>query len=888
MDKLWHKIDIAVVLDNLQSDETGLNTQEANRRLRVYGKNKLQEAKAENSVIIFLRQFQSPLIYILFGAALILLALGESVDGIIIAAVLLFNAIIGSIQEGRAQNTLVALKKLTNTSATVLRDGTEINISANEIVPGDILIIQAGDKIPADARLIEAKNLQVDESSLSGESMPANKAHATDDANDNSLFPKNIIFNGTLAVSGNGKAVIFATGTETQVGKIAKDIATIDTEIPLKASIRKLSQMIIYVVLFISLIIIAIGINLDLPIIEMFAVAVSLAVSIIPEGLPIVLTLVLTTGVWRMSKRNALVKKLQAVEALGQIKVIAVDKTGTLSRNEMMIQKVYINGKIFDVSGNGYEPIGQVKLNDNIIEPLNYPELLLAGKIAALGANARLVFSEQENKWTIGGNPTEAAILVLAQKIGFHKRQLEEETPVLDEIPFDFITSQHVLLHKSKNENLLTTIGVPEYIIENSAYYNFEDKHTHLSEKVKQKFREDLSRLTNQGFRVVAFAHKNISDNSIDATQVINLTFGGFFVMADALRPEAKESIKMAHTAGIEVIMITGDHRNTAIAVARELGIIDDDDLSMTGEDLDLLSETELINILGSIKVFARVNPDHKLRIINAYKKKGVTIAMTGDGVNDAPSLVAADLGVAMGKIGTEVAKEASDIILLDDNFQTIISAVEEGRSIYKTIQKVILYLFSTSLGETLTITGALFLRLPLPILAAQIIWLNFVTDGFLDVALAMEPKEKCLMSSHFRKPSRYLIDPLMLKRIITMSIPMAIGTLVLFSWYFNQDIAKAWTISLTTLATFQWFNAWNCIHETKSIFEHSIFSNLYLIGATIVVVLLQLLAIYTPFMQNILRTVPLNLTDWLYILPVSATIILLEELRKLLTNKHT
>ncbi|MDP3935085.1 MAG: HAD-IC family P-type ATPase [Candidatus Giovannonibacteria bacterium] len=882
----WHAKTIPEILDAFHSREHGLTKEEATERLKEYGRNYLPEGKVDSLPIIFLRQFQSPLIYILLAASIIVFAIGETIDGSIILAVLFFNAVVGTIQEGKAQNTLRALKKFVETKATVLREGKELIISDSEVARGDIIILQEGEKVPADARIITATNLKIDEAALTGESEPVHKISDTLEKNNlPTAEQKNMIFKGTHILAGNGKAIVVATGIETVIGKISREIAAIDTEIPLKTNIRYLSRLIIITVASISALLFIIGIVAGKSAKEMFTTVVSLSVSIIPEGLPIVMTLVLATGVWRMSKRNALVKKLQAVEALGQASIIAVDKTGTITKNEMVIQKVYlpadkvgVDGKFFEVGGVGYEPNGEIQLDGSVIDAVNHPELLFAGKIAAFCANARVLFSEEEKIWRVAGDPTEAAMLVFAEKLGFHKDDLERESPLVGEIPFDYKLKYHATVHKLDGANLpagrqeiLTVVGAPEVILNLSQ----------ISKEEKQKLESVFLSMSQEGLRVVALAETHNAPEMLAPEKIKSLTFTGFFGMKDALRPEVAEAMQKAASAGIRVVMITGDHKITAKAIAKEAGIYQDGDTVLTGQEIDAFSDNELSEKLAGTSVFARVTPEHKLRIIKAYKARGEIVAMTGDGVNDAPSLVAADLGVAMGKIGTEVAKEASDIVLLDDNFGSIVSAVEEGRSIYKTIKKVILYLFSTSWGEALTITGALLLGYPLPLLPAQIIWLNFVTDGFLDVALAMEPKEEGLLRGNFERPKKYLVDKLMAQRMFIMAMPMMIGTLFLFRGYFENDIARAWTISLTTLAVFQWFNAWNCRHESKSIFQMNPFSNKFLVGATLIIISLQLLVIYNPLMQKFLRTVPLELSEWLVIIPIAASIILVEEIRK-------
>src|SRR3989344_5665797 len=738
----WHMKTVPEVLDVLHSRERGLTKEEVAERFQKYGFNKLPEGKVDSLFLIFFRQFQSPLIYILFAAAGIVLVMGEIMDASIIFAVLLFNAIVGTIQEGKAQNTLLALKKFAETSATLLRDGKEFIISDTEVVPGDIVILQEGEKVPADARIIFINTLKIDEASLTGESEPVNKTDTVIPADN--LLPadqKNMVFKGTHILSGNGTAVVVATGLATEIGKIAQKIATINTEIPLKTNIRYLSRAIIITVAIISISLIVLGVFSGKSLKEMFITTVALSVSIIPEGLPIVMTLVLATGVRRMSKRNVLVKRLQAVEALGQTKVIAVDKTGTLTRNEMVIQRVYVDGKNFEITGSGYEPKGEAAFDGKIIDPLNHPELLFSGRIAAFCVNARLSFLEETSIWKIAGDPTEAAMLVLSEKIGFRHDALEQETPKIFELPFDYRKKYHATIRAVDGKNFLTIVGAPEKVLELCRNIWHKNETETLGEEKKKELESVFHNLARGGFRVVAYAINPDTGRSVDGNAIPSLTFVGFFGMSDALRGEVKEAMQRVRAADMRVVMITGDHRLTAQAIAKEADIWREGDSVLTGEEIDKMPDDELAEKLTRTTVFARVTPDHKLRIIQAYRKRGEIVAMTGDGVNDAPSLVAADLGVAMGKIGTEVAKEASDIMLLDDNFANIVSAAEEGRGIYKTIKKVILYLFSTSTGEVLVIAGALVLGYPLPLLAAQIIWLNFVTDGFLDVALAMEPK---------------------------------------------------------------------------------------------------------------------------------------------------
>lgn len=878
---LWHTLSSVQVFEKLGTSDQGLTEAAVKERLAAYGPNTLPEKEPPPFLTVFVTQFQSSLIYLLLAAGAIVFLLGETADSIIIFAVLFFNAVIGTIQEGRAEHTLRSLKQFVETNATVVREGKELVIPDYEVVHGDTILLHEGERVPADARITLSNTLTVDESSFTGESVPVHKVAGTV-ANPEAPTSeqRNMVFKGTHVLAGGGRAVVVATGISTVIGEIARQILTVDTETPLKANIRHLSRAIIVVVAGISAALFAIGLAGGNSFTTMFGIVVSLAVSIIPEGLPIVMTLVLATGVWRMGKRQVLVKKLQAIEALGQARMIAVDKTGTITKNELVIRRAWMLGGLFEISGEGYEPTGSVSFGGTAVDAANHEDLLTLGKAAALLASARVSYLEEEKRWRVTGDPTEAALLVFGQKLGFHKDELLRELPLIAEIPFDYKLRYHATVHKAAGGNILTVGGAPEEVLKYCTAFLKNGAHHPLTPALRGEMETSVAALSHQGLRVIALATRRHHLEAIETNAVQSLVFLGFVAMKDALRAEVAGAMTRTKEAGIKVVMITGDHKLTALAIAKEAGIYHAGDTVITGAEIDPISDLELANLLPGVSVFARVTPEHKLRIVNAYQKRGEIIAMTGDGVNDAPSLVAADLGVAMGRTGTEVAKEAADIVLLDDDFGSIVSAVEEGRSIYITIKKVILYLFSTSVGEAFTIIAALLLGYPLPLLAAQIIWLNFVTDGFLDVALAMEPKESNLLSRAFERPKKYLIDGQMAFRMVLMALPMMVGTIVLFHGAHAESAAYGWTIALTTLAVFQWFNAWNCRSNRSSAF-YNLLGNRYLLGATTIVIALQMLAVYNPFLQSILHTVPLALTDWLIILPVAFSIVVVEEVRK-------
>lgn len=881
----WHSKLLSKILQELQTSEKGLSTAEAKRRIGVYGANELPENKVDGNIIIFLRQFKSPLIYVLLLVSIITFLMGEVIDSAIILAVLIFNAIIGSLQEGKAQNTLLALKKLAVTKATVLRDGKEVLVHDAELVPGDIIVLLEGERIPADARLITASGLKVNEATMTGESEAAHKTYDAQISENASLADKkNMVFKGTYVVAGNGIAVIVATGRNTVIGSIAVQISSIDVELPLNYNIRHLSRLIIVMFAALSSIIILFGLMNSHQMREVLLVVIALLVSIIPEGLPIVITVLLATSMWRLSKRNVLVKKLQAVGALGQTQVIAVDKTGTLTKNELVVSQLYVNETLFTVEGNGYEPHGSIRQGNETVNSLEYPGLAVAAKIAALCANAKISPSAGGNgQFCIAGDPTEAAMLVFAEKLGLFKKTLDVDWPFQHELPFDYVLRYHAVIYGKTGAEFLALVGAPETIIERCSmvWHNGVQKPFLESEKIATS--EIFIKMASQGLRIIACAEGPC--DSLEPNQVLTtgLTFIGFFGIKDALRPEVGQAMASVNTAGMRVVMITGDHKVTAEAIGREAGIFHDGDQLLTGEEIEAFSEQQLVEKISMTSVFARVSPEHKLKIINAFKAGGDVIAMTGDGVNDAPSLVAADLGVAMGKIGTEVAKEAADLVLLDDNFGNIVVAIEEGRNILINIKRVLLYLFAGSASIVFTILGTMFLSYPLPLFASQIIWINFITDGFLDISLAMEPSHSAILGRSYKKPTKYLFDWLMVQRLLLHACILGSGTLFLFNKWYAHDLHKARTIALTTLVIGHLLNAWNCRSERKSLFLLNPLSNQFIAGASVLIIGLQLFAIYNPFMQKFLRTVPLEISDWQAILMIASSVIIVEETRKFL-----
>lgn len=885
MSHQWFTLPPEQVLSELKTSADGLTAQEAEQRLKQHGPNALPESRSDTFLTIFIRQFQSPLIYVLLASSIAIFLLGETTDALIILFVLFFNATIGTIQEGKAQNTLRALKRLAKTTCTVIRDGQELVIADEQLVPGDIILLTEGQRVPADARLLEVYNLAIDEAALTGEAFPVHKEVelpkgqkllTTDSVPTGDQ--KTLAFKGTFVTTGRGKAIVVATGSATKLGKIARSIEQINTDIPLKRSLERLTHQLVWAIGGISLLIFCLGLLADYPVREMFATVISLAVSAIPEGLPIVLTLVLATGVWRMSKRNALVKKLEAVEALGQATIIAVDKTGTITQNELTVTSLYVDSVCYTVTGDGYKPTGQILKGKTAITIAQAPAALIqAAEFAALNATAQLKQDATNQRWQVIGDPTEAALRVFSAKLGINREQLLKTGDIIAEAPFDYERKYRATIYRQGKSSLLTVSGAPEKVMALCG----------LDKKEQKTLEATLTKFLKEGKRVVAFASSKSTAQEINHEQLKDLAFGGFFIMQDVLHPEIRQTIEQIQQIDLKVVMITGDHQVAAEAIAREAGIFRTGDIVMTGQELATLSPKELARKIDRVTVFARVTPEDKQQIIQAYRLRGELVAMTGDGVNDAPSLVAADLGLAMGISGTEVAKEAADIVLLDDNLKSIVAAIEEGRNIYKTIKRVISYLLSTSAGEILVIGGALLLGQPLPVTAAQIIWLNLVTDGFLDVSLAMEPKSQNLLKETWNNEAKSLMDQLIIKRIALFAIVMAIGTLWLLALYDGADAIRVSSIALVVMAAFQWFNAWNSRSRFRSIFSLNPLTNPYLIAATVTVIGLQILALYLPFFQGILNTQPLSLNDWLIAIAVGSLALWAEEARKLFARRQ-
>ncbi len=883
---------IETITQTLKVDpEKGLSEQEIIQRQKTHGYNVLKEVKQRGIITIFISQFQNPLVYILFFAAVIIFIFGDDkLDAFIISGVLFFNAILGTVQEARTKNIIESLKHYIKAETVVLRDGAKTVIDERNLVVGDIIFLQEGQRVPADARIITATNLRVDEAILTGEAHPATKQSDVISQQVPLGDRTNMIFKGTYILAGAGQAIVTAIGSETEIGKIQVITEEIDTEIPLRKELEVLSHWILLFIIATCLFLFVVGLFTGKPIKELLVMLTALFICVVPEGLPVVLTLVLVAGALQMAKHFVLVRNMQAVESLGRTNVIVIDKTGTLTRNEMVVPIVWTADNLWNISGEGYRCEGTVCKNGTIMTDSALESDLVHMAIAAhLLNNAEIIHIPKLDIFEIKGDPTEAALFVFSEKIKSTFEHNITQYQKIYEIPFESTTRYHAGFYKINNEAIAFIIGSPETVFARSS-------------EMPKSAEDTLNTFLKDGLRVVAFGMKKFNaDDLANVTEraqyedllANNVTFLGLAGIEDSIRSEVTPIITKARNAGLSIIMATGDHQQTALNVAKRVGIFREGDDIVDGSNIDQLTDEQLLVRLDHITVFSRVSAQHKMRIISLLQKSGKIVAMTGDGINDAPSLVKADLGIAMGKSGTEVAKQAADLVLLNDSFATIIEAIEEGRHIFYTLKRIVLYFFSTNMGEILIVLFAFLttlftgIDLPLPITAVQILWLNLVTDGFLDVGLSMEPKESGLLEQHWLEKKQHLIDIPLLLKMLFMAIPMGIGSLAVFLHYYQTDLAHARTMTLITMAMYQWFNAWNCRSETRSLFSLGLFTNKWLIAVMALVLALQSAIVYLPFMRHIFKTVPLTIHDWIIVVTVSAPIIILEEIRKAIARKQ-
>lgn len=872
-----HSKKLPEIYESLKSTNDGLSSAEAANRIQTYGYNRLEAKKTISPWMLLLEQFKNVLIITLLIATGISAFLGHGIEAIAISVIVLFAVFLGFIQEYRAEKAIEALKKMAAPTAKVLRDGKEQIIAASEVVPGDVFFLAAGDRIPADARLIQAINLRIEEASLTGESLPSEKDHGAELGEKAALGDqKNMVFAGTSVSYGRGHAMVIATGMKTEFGKIAKMLQQVESEkTPLQKNLDKVGAMLARAAIVIVLIIVALGIFRGQPFIEMLIFGIALAVAVVPEALPAVVTISLALGVQRMVKRHALMRRLPAVETLGSTTVICSDKTGTLTRDEMTVKTVYVADTMLSVSGTGYIPEGKI----SSIKPGGIFSDTLANLIegSVLCNDAKLIKTEV-GEWDIQGDPTEGALIVLGRKASVDEVYLQNKFERIDEIPFSSETKRMITIHKNGASSVAFAKGAPEMVVPDCLFVKTDAGVYPIDDTGRKKILDQAQQMATQALRVLAIATK--PDSTIKQAGS-GYTFLGLVGMIDPPRAEAKDAVAKCREAGIMPVMITGDHPITAQAIARELGILTDG-RAITGAQLQAMTDEELRESVDFIQVFARVAPEHKLRIVDAFQKKGHIVAMTGDGVNDAPALKKANIGISMGITGTDVTKEASAMMLTDDNFASIVSAVEEGRGIYDNIKKYLTYLLSSNIGEIGLMAGATLLGMPLPLSAVQILYVNLATDGLPALALAVDPVDKNIMKRKPNDPKKGIFTKPVMMLMLAGGLWSTFVNISLFQWArtSGRSIAEAMTMTFVSLVLIQFFKAYNFRSERDPVFKQP-FANKWLNWAIIWELVMLAAIIYVPILQKAVGTFCLTWQDWVIVSVAAITVVPVIELTK-------
>ena len=861
MEKNWYNQSPDEVLKNLSTTkERGLTEDEAKKRLEEYGENALAEEKKKSFGEKLKEQFFDPMIIILIAAALVSIFVGEALDAGIIIAIVIVNAFLSIYQEGKAEEAIAALQKMSSPKAKVIRDGDHEEIDSNKLVPGDIIVLETGDIVPADLRLIESSNLKIDESSLTGESVAVEKHFdAIYDGKMEIGDRENLAYSSTIVTYGRGIGVVIETGHKTEIGKIATSIATVsDEQTPLQRKLAKLSKTLGILVIVICAVVMGVGLIYKHDPLDMFMTAISLAVAAVPEGLPAIVTIVLSIGMGKMAEKNAIVKKLLAVETLGTTTVICSDKTGTLTQNEMTVVKVFTDGQVYHVTGTGYSPEGDVTKKDEVVTIDEDENLKILSSIAALTNDAKLKLKDGEA--SITGDPTEGALLTFAEKAGNGLDNLYKNFDRLEEIPFDSDRKMMTTFHDKIFEGIASfTKGAPDVVLDRCEKVLIDGKEVELDENLRKEILEKNSEFARSALRCLGYAYRKHSDMPSEITSESiekDMVFVGLTGMIDPSRPEAKAAIKECRSAGIRPIMITGDYLETGLAIAKDLGIAEHDDEAIMGRDLNEMSEAELREIVKEKSVYTRVSPENKVQIVTALKQNGHITAMTGDGVNDAPAIKKADIGIAMGITGTDVAKNTAEVILTDDNFATIVNAVEEGRIIYSNIKKFVAYLLSCNLGEVLIVLISILMNLPVPLIPIQLLWLNLVTDSFPALALGVERGEADIMYEPPRDPDEPILDTEIKITVAIQSIAITVATLLAYlvglEWFGQAEgLHHARTMAFSTLIICELLRSYTSRSIDKTVFEIGVFTNKKLVLATAFSFLLMLLVIYVPVLND-------------------------------------
>ncbi|WP_338451999.1 calcium-translocating P-type ATPase, SERCA-type [Niallia oryzisoli] len=874
----YHEMNTKEVEEALNTDlSSGLTSADVKKRLKQYGNNELEEGEKQSVLLLFFSQFKDFMVLVLLAATLISGFLGEYIDAIAIIAIVVINAFLGFFQEIKAEKSLQALKELSAPQVQVLRDEQWIKAASKEIVPGDILKFSSGDRIGADIRLIDVKSLEIEESALTGESLPVSKTIAALSAENLGIGDmENMAFMGTMVTRGSGMGVVVGTGMKTAMGQIADLLQSAESmTTPLQRRLEQLGKILIVTALLLTALVVIVGVIQGHDLYTMFLAGVSLAVAAIPEGLPAIVTVALSLGVQRMIKQNAIVRKLPAVETLGCASVICSDKTGTMTQNEMTVTHLWSSGQTWFVDGVGYEPRGSFFKNDERIDVNSEKALQQMLMFGMLCNHAELI--QKKKEYMVDGDPTEGALLVAAMKAGYNRDDLLKEFNIVQEFPFDSTRKMmSVIIKDPHGRQYVVTKGAPDILVGKSEAILWSGKKQLLSQEVKHTVQSAINELASKALRTIAIGFKEIPAQTLvldEKEAEKNLTFIGLQGMIDPPRPEVKTAVKECKDAGIKTVMITGDHVITAKAIAKQLGILSNHSKVLDGPALTNMSLEELEEVVDDVSVFARVSPEHKLKIVKALQSKGHIVAMTGDGVNDAPAIKAADIGVAMGITGTDVAKEASALVLLDDNFATIKAAIKEGRNIYENIRKFIRYLLASNVGEILVMLFAMLLALPLPLVPIQILWVNLVTDGLPAMALGLDQPEGDVMKRKPRNPKEGVFARGLGWKVVSRGFLIGLVTLLAFMFAYKDNpdhLEYAQTVAFATLVLAQLIHVFDCRSE-KSILSRNPFGNKYLVWAVISSLLMVLAVIYYPPLQPIFHTVPILASDWWIITGLSA-----------------